>query len=447
VGAKAEQSAFITDRRSAGAAWAAVTAECRDRWGMNARQVLRLGRRLSQREVADEWCRRWPEDPKTFKNVSTWERWPASGHEPSLQVLDRLAQIYRCSIADLVCDLGDYGFQFAAAPGEDSGVDRRTLLAGLASTAAVASTRHLPSPTTTLGPDALGFYAAQLRSHWQADRTLGPSILLGTVIPQATAVLAAVEQTRGADHRQCLELATAYTGFLGWLFQDSGDMTQCGNWLSRTLELAHRAADPPLVAYALTSKAMVCVDLGDGQGAVELAGAAISSAPELAPKAQVMALQHAAHGHALLGNRSEVDRLLDEMHATLDQMAADDHPWGGDRLHRSPTDVVDTQRATCYGRLNLGAQAAGLWARLRRSWRAEERRDTGIHSSRHIAALLDAGEPAEAARFAADDVELLMQTSSARMRRELAQLHDRAMQWSTSRPGRDLLDTLAAITN
>jgi hypothetical protein len=191
---------------------------------------------------------------------------------------------------------------------------------------------------------------------------------------------------------------------------------------------------------------MVCIDLSDGQGAVALADAAASSAPELAPKAQVMALQHAAHGHALLGNRSEVDRLLDEMHATLDQMAADDHPWGGDRLHRPPADVVDTQRATCYGRLNLGTQAAALWSRLRRNWRPEERRDTGIHSSRHITALLDAGEPAEAARFAADDVELLNQTSSARMRRELVQLNDKAMQWSTTRPGRDLLATLAATT-
>jgi transcriptional regulator with XRE-family HTH domain len=447
VGAKAEQSAFITDRRSAGASWPAVVAECRARWGINARQVLRLGRGLSQQQVADEWCRRWPDEPKSFKNVSTWERWPERGHEPSLQVLDHLAQIYRCAVADLVCDLGDYGFQFAVPSGDDPEVDRRTLLTGLGTTVAVAATaRHFPEQTA-LDADSLDYFAAQLRSHWQADRTLGPNVLFGTVVPQATTVMAAVDQTRGADHRQCLELATAYTGFLGWLYQDAGDLAQCTHWLARTLELAHRANDAQLIAYALTSKAMVCVDLNDGQGALELTRAALRTSPELAPKAKVMALQHAAHGHATIGERSEVDRLLDHMHATLDQMAADNRPWGGDRLHRTPAEVIDGQRATCYGRLGLGTEAAELWSRTRRTWRPEDRRDAAIHSTRHITALLDAGEPSEAARRAVDDAELLRSTSSARLRRELAHLHERTMPWSTTRPGRDLLDTLAVISN
>jgi hypothetical protein len=33
------------------------------------------------------------------------------------------------------------------------------------------------------------------------------------------------------------------------------------------------------------------------------------------------------------------------------------------------------------------------------------------------------------------------------MRKELAQLHDRSMHWSTTTAGRDLLDVLAASTN
>jgi hypothetical protein len=57
--------------------------------------------------------------------------------------------------------------------------------------------------------------------------------------------------------------------------------------------------------------------LGEAQGRTGVAQvAALRSSPDLAPKAQVMALQHAAHGHAISGDRSEVDRLLDQMRAS-----------------------------------------------------------------------------------------------------------------------------------
>jgi hypothetical protein len=98
VGAKKEQAALAAQLRTEGATWAQVVDHLRTRWGLNARQTMRITRGWSQQQVADEWCRRWPDDPKTFKNISTWERWPEHGHAPSLVVLDQLAQIYRCSV-------------------------------------------------------------------------------------------------------------------------------------------------------------------------------------------------------------------------------------------------------------------------------------------------------------------------------------------------------------
>ncbi len=42
----------------------------------------------------------WPDDPKSFKNFSSWENWPSpTGHAPSLAVLDRLARLYECDAA------------------------------------------------------------------------------------------------------------------------------------------------------------------------------------------------------------------------------------------------------------------------------------------------------------------------------------------------------------
>jgi hypothetical protein len=46
------------------------------------------------------------DEPKTAQNISTWERWPIGGHEPSLTTLGLLAEIYECDLAHLVADLG-----------------------------------------------------------------------------------------------------------------------------------------------------------------------------------------------------------------------------------------------------------------------------------------------------------------------------------------------------
>lgn len=43
------------------------------------------------------------------KNISYWEQWPGvTGHQPSLPVLGRLAEIYECSVSDLLADFCDH---------------------------------------------------------------------------------------------------------------------------------------------------------------------------------------------------------------------------------------------------------------------------------------------------------------------------------------------------
>jgi hypothetical protein len=70
---------------------------------------MRLAHGWGQADAAAAWNKHWPDEPKTFKNFSYWENWPSpTGHAPSLAVLDRLAQLYRCDVADLLSGWGEH---------------------------------------------------------------------------------------------------------------------------------------------------------------------------------------------------------------------------------------------------------------------------------------------------------------------------------------------------
>lgn len=104
-----EQRDLAAALRAEGKTWAQVATVFRERYHVNLRAGLRMARDWSQRDAADRWNQRWPDDPKTDKNFSYWELWPSrTGHAPSLDVLARLAELYECSVADLVADGADF---------------------------------------------------------------------------------------------------------------------------------------------------------------------------------------------------------------------------------------------------------------------------------------------------------------------------------------------------
>lgn len=116
---KQEQAQLAAVLRAQGKTWAEVAAEFRRSYRINARIALRLAHGWSQREAAEQWNARWPDEPKTFKNISYWEGWPSpTGHAPSLDTLGRLAQIYECSVADLLIDCSDYSDRDSARQSE-----------------------------------------------------------------------------------------------------------------------------------------------------------------------------------------------------------------------------------------------------------------------------------------------------------------------------------------
>lgn len=114
-----EQRELAAKLRDQGKTWPEVAAAFCEHYGVNMRAALRMARDWSQRDAADEWNRRWPAELKTYKNFYYWERWPRlNGPAPSLDALARLAELYECSMADLLANCAD--FRSADAAHRDS---------------------------------------------------------------------------------------------------------------------------------------------------------------------------------------------------------------------------------------------------------------------------------------------------------------------------------------
>ncbi|MCO1659571.1 hypothetical protein [Pseudonocardia humida] len=148
-GRRQEHRELARSLRAGGHAWPEIAAVLRERYGLPARVAMRVAHDWSQADAAAAWNTRWPDDPKSFKNISYWETWPSpTGHAPSLAVLDRLAQVYECDVADLVAGWGEHRTGRPAGRDEQSSLAWQVRNLGLPElTRAVADwAQRLPEP-------------------------------------------------------------------------------------------------------------------------------------------------------------------------------------------------------------------------------------------------------------------------------------------------------------
>ncbi|MFI1577101.1 helix-turn-helix domain-containing protein [Embleya sp. NPDC020630] len=329
---------------------------------------------------------------------------------------------------------------------------RRDFISGAAALTGTAAALAPPAAPTRrpmsrrpVDPALVTYFREQLQGHYRADILLGPHQLVATVTAQHQLICELSANTTGDLRRNLLRVGAAYAALLGWLHQDAGDHPSSIRWRDITLDMAHRARDHQLVGYALANKASLCVDLGDASGAVDLADAALADPRALAPKVQVIASVHGAHGRSLTGDRAGVDALLGEAQELVERIE-DDLPWGN-ACRRTPG-YIDIQRATCYGRLqdrDAIEEADRIWTRVLAAMPDAHRRDVAVFRARHAAVAAAAGEPERALYLAERATLVSTSTGSARTRAELAILRRRMLPWADHAYGRDLTELLATI--
>jgi len=217
-------------------------------------------------------------------------------------------------------------------------IDRRTLIgtvAGAAVAVRIPDAKHVD-------PALIPYFEQQLAGHYRADMLLGPRALIATVTAQCDLIGQLVDSADRPTRQRMAKIAASFAAFAAWLHLDAGDAVMALRWHDVAQEFAHRSHDREAVACALVDRAMAYTDRGTGSAVVDLCEAALTADRHLSPELRVFALQQQAHGASLLGDRQQVDTLLDKAGRLLDRV--DTEVWGT-ACQRTPH-YVEVQRAT-----------------------------------------------------------------------------------------------------
>ncbi|MGL5809803.1 MAG: hypothetical protein ACRCYQ_07665 [Nocardioides sp.] len=250
--------AALTGRlRADGLTWVDVAAQVQRRHGGNYRAALRLAHGWSQQQVADQWTQRWPDDPKSFKNISTWELWPVpTGHAPCLDVLGKLAELYQCSVADLLADGAD--FRLAdEAQSADARIQRSHTLDDLLPAAVAAADEFLDEQYLDAARQQISHLVA-LDNRFGADQVADVAARFFRVVSKRLGDGA----YRPSLRRDVQALAGELAEVAGWFMYDANRQEEVRPLNNEALHFARLAGDRDIELLTLQNASMHCAFLG-----------------------------------------------------------------------------------------------------------------------------------------------------------------------------------------
>ncbi|CAM5540441.1 helix-turn-helix domain-containing protein [Streptomyces abikoensis] len=325
-------------------------------------------------------------------------------------------------------------------------VPRRVFLGGIGAAAAGIAGAPLaqaapPIPRTPL-PDRnpIEHLQAIRRTLIDSDNLFGPRQLIPKVQEQINLITALREGKRGADRRNLLQVQTQFAELCGWFHQDAGDHRAAQYWTDRALQWSHMAGDPDLTVFILARKSQLAGDMRDPVEAVDVAEAAEDSAQPRTRLAAVAAT-YAAHGHALRGDEAECKRAYDHardlLHAAEPDPGSNWGVWLDDAY-------IDAQRARSLSALGKFDTAAAGFRTAIAALPSGYHRDHGVYLAREAVAHVGNRDAEQAATIGMQALTIGVETGSARILTELAQLDNNLRRWRTVPAVREFHDSLNA---
>ncbi|RBQ20985.1 hypothetical protein DP939_07980 [Spongiactinospora rosea] len=407
-----------------GAAGDQIAAVLIERFGVNPRVAFRHAAGLTQSQVADRYNRNWPATvPKTRKDVSYWECWQgpgagtsASARAPSYGDLIRLAQVYACSvddlllgprrgadsapievsyqvITDILSSLGvvDYAetldgggaasITLRAAVGEGSitvRLSRRqfTELLATGGLAALLPDDALAAVTADAGvTDDMSTWRRTLSAHQAGHHLLTPQAHIAALTDVLADVSAVREEASSELRPKMRRIQAEYAEHISWLCREAGDLTSCWRWADRAAGWALESGDTAMGTYMMLRRATVALDHGDHVRATELARAARRTKHAIPAALDAAAQLYQARAEAMTGKIAEA-----RLDGADELLAQGRHRDDGPAYLRYYTpEFGELQRATCYVTAGMPSRAVTILQARITSLPNTHHRDRAVH--------------------------------------------------------------------
>ncbi|MFF8690647.1 DNA-binding protein [Streptomyces sp. NPDC015144] len=281
-------------------------------------------------------------------------------------------------------------------------------IAGLAASALSAPTVATIAELADMG-SPIEYFALLRRTLIQTDNLIGPRHVLPALQQHLAHLVSRRRAARGADAVRLRGLETRYEELAGWFAQDIGDTRTAHGHTAKALDASHVAGDTNLTAYVLARKAQLAVDTGHPIDALGLASAARRTARP-GSRLEVIAVLHAAHAHAVLGEGDEAHRAYDTALLMLGRSDSDG-VWGS----WLDTAYINTARARSLAALGDYERAAAGFDAALTVLPSTYRRDRGVYLARAARSHAGTGNVTLAARIGRQAVGIAAETGSARI--------------------------------